>query len=385
MEIAIDYWFTIEPYIFVSITNKCVLLYNTLDGVSIKSNKKEVIELLRETLLIENCGVILLTHERYMQKHINKFIHELRKKYMCDIIDVSLSKGKPVQLLPYFNFPNKIDIYKKHNFSSQKNVLKNLFEISINIDSTTNIEKLIPFLQSIPNSPTFNIIGNIREVKNYNKLLLFFEQHPSPKNLFCSYTNAITLQPDYENNFSVKILSQFPIDMRQFKKTRQILQNQTLPIEYIFDVASDEDCFLAEQIIEQFQIKKHRLNPIYTGNNILFFEKNVFLSEENILSESITIKDLFSRQVINIYNFGKIIIMPNGDTYANLNHPILGNIYSHNIYEIVSNEMETGKSWFHIRNQEPCNKCIYQWLCPPPSNYEITIGRPNLCHVKNNN
>ena len=28
-----DYWFTIEPYVFVDIKSKHVLLYNTLDGV----------------------------------------------------------------------------------------------------------------------------------------------------------------------------------------------------------------------------------------------------------------------------------------------------------------------------------------------------------------
>jgi pseudo-rSAM protein len=94
------------------------------------------------------------------------------------------------------------------------------------------------------------------------------------------------------------------------------------------------------------------------------------------------IKDFFTRQAMNIYDFGKINILPNGDAYANLNHPTLGNIYTESIYEIVHKEVEEGTSWFRIRNQVPCNGCVYQWLCPPPSNYEIAIGRPNLCHVK---
>ena len=85
---------------------------------------------------------------------------------------------------------------------------------------------------------------------------------------------------------------------------------------------------------------------------------------------------------MNIYDFGKINIMPNGDVYANLNHPILGNIYTDSLYEIVHKEVEEGKSWLRIRNEAPCNDCVYQWLCPPPSNYEIAIGRSNLCHVK---
>lgn len=74
--------------------------------------------------------------------------------------------------------------------------------------------------------------------------------------------------------------------------------------------------------------------------------------------------------------------MPNGDVYANLNHPTLGNINMHSIHEIVDKEIKEGLSWFRIRNQAPCNECIYQWLCPSPSNYEISIGKPNLCHVK---
>ena len=161
-----------------------------------------------------------------------------------------------------------------------------------------------------------------------------------------------------------------------------LLLNQTLPVEYIFDVSSKEERQQTEQFVEQFQIEKYRLNPVYTGKNIQFFEENVFLTKEDILSTRMTIKDFFARKAMNIYDFGKINIMPNGDTYANLNYPALGNIYTDSIYEIVQKEIDEGKSWLRIRNQAPCNECVYQWLCPPPSNYEIAIGRPNLCHVK---
>lgn len=217
---------------------------------------------------------------------------------------------------------------------------------------------------------------------NYKKLLFFFDKRSSHKNIVCFYSNVIPLQPRFENNFSYKISIRFPMDMQQWNQSRQILLDQTLPIEYIFEVSSIEDCQQAEQLIEQFQIEKYHLNPIFTGDNIRFFEENVFLSKEDIFSTPMTIKDFFSRQAINLYDFGKINILPNGDTYANLNHPMLGNIYTDSIYEIVSKEVEEGKSWFRIRNQAPCNSCIYQWLCPPPSDYEIQIGRPNLCHVK---
>jgi len=45
-------------------------------------------------------------------------------------------------------------------------------------------------------------------------------------------------------------------------------------------------------------------------------------------------------------------------------------------------EMLDNTAWRKIRNDYPCCDCIYQWLCPSPSNYELAIGKPNLCHVK---
>lgn len=378
-----DYWFTIEPYVHVALTNQNTLLYNTLDKVTIESDKVEIIELLREMLQKENCGVVLLKNSRYKNKNISSFIKELREKYMGDIIDIDLSKSKPIQLLPFFNFrdSNKIEIYKKHNFSHYTNIFDYLCEICIHIDYTIDISKLICFLQSVPDGITFNIIGNIWDVINYSELLSFFNQYSSPKNMVCSYKNVMLLQPAFNNNFSYKISVDFPIDMQQWSYSMQLLASQTLPYEYVFEVVSVKDYQQAEHLIDQFQIEKFHLKPVYTSENIRFFEENVFLTKEDILDTPLSIKDIFAHQAMNIYDFGKINIMPDGDAYANMNYPALGNIYMHSINEIVYKEIEKGTSWFRIRNQAPCNDCVYQWLCPPPSNYEIAIGRPNLCHV----
>jgi pseudo-rSAM protein len=147
-------------------------------------------------------------------------------------------------------------------------------------------------------------------------------------------------------------------------------------------MSSDEDYQQAEQILGQYPIKQYQLKPVYTGENIAFFEENIFLVKEDILSTSMSIKDFFFKQNMNTNDFGKINIFPNGDVYANLNHPVLGNIATHSIDRIVSRELEEGISWLRVRDQAPCNNCLYQWLCPSPSDYEIAIDCPNLCHVK---
>lgn len=379
--IPTDYWFTLEPYVYVNIANNSLLLYNTLDGAIIESDKIGVIELLKELLQKNNCGVILLTNERYQQKEINDFILELRKKYMGDVVNVNLSDGKPVQLLPFFNLSETQDLFKKHNFISDQKVLRYLSEISIYVDHRTKITDLVPFLQSLPENLTINLGGNFEDVINFIELLSFLDQLPSSKNVICSYANVIPLQSIFENKFSYTILVQFPINIEQWNKSVQLLFSQTLPFEYVFEVSSEEDYRQMEQLIEQNEIEKYQLKPVYTGDNIDFFERNVFLKKEDILYASLSIKDFFANQSMNIYDFGKITIMPNGDAYANVNHPVLGNIYTHGIHEIVYKEIEEGKSWLNIRNQAPCNNCIYQWLCPPPSDYEMALGRPNLCHI----
>ena len=371
-----DYWFTIEPYVFVDIKSKHVLLYNTLDGVTIESTNEKIVELLQETLQEENCGVALLTHERYRQEEICCFVDELREKFMGDVINVSLSDGKPVQILPFYNYSKEQELYKKNNFSSYKNILEKLFEISLYIDATTNITKLIHFLITLPKNLTFNIVGNMEEVPNYSELFSYLDHCSSPKNLLCSYKNIIPLQPIFAHNFSYQISVSFPINVERWNHAMKVLLSQALPVEFVFEVSSEEDVQLSEQLIEQHQIDKYRLKPNYTGNNIRFFENEVFLSKEDILSTPMTMKDFFARQAMNLYDFGKITILPNGDVYANLNHPSLGNIYVNNIHEILHKEVEEGKSWFRVRNHPPCTDCVYQWICPSPSNYEMLLDVP---------
>lgn len=290
--------------------------------------------------------------------------------------------GKPVQLLPYYNFSDKHDVYKKNSILTSRNILEYLTEISIHVDQSTNITNILPFLQSLPGNITFNIVGNLSDVANYKDLLSFFDLHDSPKKLCCSSSDVISLQSISKSSFSYIISIHFPIDVKKWNRSIQLLVEKSLPVTYIFDVLSLDDCQQAEELVEQFQIENYRLNPVYTEDNIVFFKQNVFLTKKDILSSSISIKTFFANQSINIHDFGKISIMPNGDSYANLNYPTLGNINTHSIHEIVDKEIKEGMSWFRIRNQAPCNESVYQWLCPSPSNYEISIDKPNLCHVK---
>ena len=67
-----------------------------------------------------------------------------------------------------------------------------------------------------------------------------------------------------------------------------------------------------------------------------FFKKNVFLTHDDIFSELISMKTLFRRRTLNENDFGKLQIFSNGDIYANSFFPVLGNISTHSILDIVA-------------------------------------------------
>lgn len=90
-------------------------------------------------------------------------------------------------------------------------------------------------------------------------------------------------------------------------------------------------------------------------------------------------REIFLHQAINSNNFGRLTIMPDKNIYSNINYPPLGTI-DNNIYELIQKELIINYSWRRVRDCYPCNECIWQWICPSPSNYEIVIKKNNLCH-----
>lgn len=329
-DILNKYWLTIEPYVYIGLTKTNLLLYNTLDGETIRTNNIKIIKLLQEILREDNGGIVLLPHEKLNDKDIKYFIEQLRGKFMGDIIPVSLSKNKPFQIYPLFNSSNSRiqNIYKKQNFTTEKSSLNYLAEISLVVDSTTDIDHLIPLLDSFPKKLILNIIGNLIDVNDYHKLLKYLQLNPfTMHNIHCSYGN-IARYPDFNDSFfKYKIEVRFPVNKHKWT----FLSSKGSAIcEYLFLITSEEEYQESLKLINTYSIESYSVSPVYTGKNITFFERNVFLEEKDILSDKKTVKDIFIRQIINVNDFGKLTIYSNGDVYANPINPKIGNIYSQN-------------------------------------------------------
>ena len=376
------YWFTIEPYVFVGISSTTVLLYNTLDGNVVESQNSTVLRLMRNLLMKENNGVVGITKEEYSNEGINGFISLVRKYYMGDLIETSLSKSKPIQILPYCSFLDKEDICGNIKYFPYDDILENLFEINIHVDNELDIAATSSFLQSLPANVRRNIFIN-KEINPFiiDSLFTLLNDQSLESSIHCSYLSVLGLPEIIVERTSMIVEISFPLVDKIWKLTKEKLVQFRVSAEYILTIKSYSDFFEANTFIEKYITGSYCIKPVYSNDNKEFFEQFVYLTKEDILSSPISMQDIFLHQALNSNDYGKLNILSNGDVHANVNDPMLGNIHTDNILKLIHKEFKDGKSWFRIRNEYPCNKCVYQWLCPSPSDYEREIGKPNLCHL----
>ena len=185
-----------------------------------------------------------------------------------------------------------------------------------------------------------------------------------------------------ETNLHVIVI--FPFDEKNLEQANKLTDIENFNVFWKFLVSSELEYLQTEALIERLKIQKSKIIPFYNGNNYDFFSDNIFTTLEDIDQIHLNRREIFANQYINAADFGKITVMPDGQIYANVNQAALGNI-NDDIRELIYNELVNGKSWLRIRDREPCVDCIYQWLCPSPSNYETVFGRYNLCHVNYQN
>lgn len=72
-----------------------------------------------------------------------------------------------------------------------------------------------------------------------------------------------------------------------------------------------------------------------------FIEEYLFFNEEDLKDIALSKRDIFVRQTLNVFHFGKLYIMPNGNIYSNLNGASMGTI-KESPHDIVYREMTEG-------------------------------------------
>ncbi len=404
------YCIYLEPYGFIFQESEFYALYNTLNGVLLRYRKDEKAgEIIREIDEEGSNYCALIDDNDISNENIRKLISEIRDAFIGDILEIQSSGKRPFVAKPLLRLIN--DIHNTHDENmSGVDVVDNIHEVTFYsqnrcphncsycheynkqhlfctfVEEEYRLKKeeyveCLNRLHAVGGQKINLIVGAVFD-NIIATIINTSEELEIGVDIYIHYRNVLKFPLENLNMRKNKliILIDDLVDNNEFTLTQKRIQQ--FSVKWDFLITSEADYEGVEMIIARENLINWTITPFYTGNNLSFFEDNVFMRDEDILISPIARRKIFARQTLNEFFFGKIYIMPNGDVYTNFTDKPIANLANDTLGEIAYIASLPDSSWFLRRNQAPCNNCVYQWLCPSPSNYEFVIGRPNLCHVK---
>lgn len=405
------YWLYIESFTFIFRGRQGYLFFNSISNHSfLIPSRGSMSNFIEQIIEPEQMYCIEVSEDEIDKYKLLPLIKSLRETFTGDLLSKEMIRKKPVALYPKFSVMKSIEHLKHHPENSVgQNLLNYLHELNIfitgkcllNCNSCStyikqvtictkssdelNIIVLRELLQNTLSTSLYKINflgGDIFNYSQWKELCLLLENLPFHVKFYSHFQNILL---NYEKmkhiskniTFSVVIPAVF--SKSKLVNSLKLLERNNLKFELTFFITSDIQYSEAITFCKEESIESYLVLPIFTDSNEVFFQQNVFMDAESILSVPSSKKEIFSRMALNTNDFGRLYIMSNGDVFANVNAPKLGNINNCSLYEILYSEIIEGKNWLKIRDQEPCNQCVYQWLCPSPSNYEYVFGKYNLC------
>lgn len=400
-----QYWLTLNPDTFLWVKQGKGYIYNTINHRIVTfSNEGILKKIVNELLNIDNLYRISLDEDTVKHPDVSSFVHNILETESGTFTQNNEYNRRPISLKPVLKIQDNIDYFKwEHKLNIDGDIIHNLHQLIFYINGsnsgnneyfkqtffptiTKNVldkEKICWFAFNARKSSflfEISLVGNIWTYPDADILLQKLKKmnyhvivYVTEKDVLANLEKA----NQYVNQELLHILVT-DTNMAESLPKDEIWRKDTL---YTFLVASEQSYETAEKCIKKHNLKKAIIHPTYTGDNISFFEENLFITEEDIANTSLSKREIFAHQSLNINNFGKLFILPDEKVHANVNNPPIGNI-SDPPHDMVYKEMTEGRSWLQIRNEKPCCDCIYQWLCPSPSNFEFVFKKSNLCHIK---
>lgn len=269
---------------------------------------------------------------------------------------------------------NGVDIHEKEEEYHKQ------FAYPVKSIDELDIENLSLFLKCVPqrNNIKLNFVGDyvsytqlsglIEELSHRINSITFYFRIEDIYNWWRSIQSFINT---YNIHLICKCTDELPIYV-------EFVKHNVIHHSFSFLATSGMDLDLIDSIDKTGL--EYTINPLFTGVNKAFFEEYIYIDMADCTECTVDKRHIFMNQTLNGNFFGKLDILPDGSIWDNLNFSKIG-FTTDDFFEMLLSVFDLSRSWFYIRNQSPCAHCLYQWLCPPPSNYEIVMDKCNLCHI----
>ena len=396
-------WLTLNGDTFLWIKNGKGLLYNTTNfQILCFENTRKINSICQKLLVTDSLYSASISDKVFKDAEVQNWINSIIICQMGVFTPKENADHHPVSLKPILKIQDNVERYKwERSRDIQGSIINNLHEVTFYLNGSDNGEKhfykqtlypiitakhipyldVIEFYRNIKNPflTNINLVGALHKYENFDKLVANIVEMDIALTVHVTVEDFTQSQKLYQNllrqdNISLKLLIKNVGDAH--KSVFEDMHN----LYYVFLIVSEKDYDTALSLIEEYKIKDNsQIIPLYK-NNLEFFEEALFMHNEDFETLKLSKRDIFVRQSLNINNFGKLTILPSGNVYSNVNYPKIGKMEEASA-DLIYKELTSGKSWLNIRKKKPCNRCVYQWLCPSPSNYEIAIRRNNLCNI----
>ncbi len=398
-------WLSIEPFVHGVVKNDQVLLYNTVNKkYLIYSGLTEISEIVQQLLDPSNGYVYQLTDDQIKSPVIQKFIAQLRQKYMGDVFAPGWSASKPFNIIPEpvikkglqtiehhlheitFHLDTGSDKSLERFKDASKQFIYPMFVSHAAVELSDDIiHSVFSQISALPLATINFVSSGIMTASKLEKLSSMFAGTSFRRKFHMPFSQSDQDCRNVLKKFDwLSLYFSFPLDRLQIEKLTALCQHHDhiQHVEFYFIVQKSEDVDQAIEIIRQFSIKQAFFKPYFNGDNMQFFKDHVFITEEDVKLSQPSQYQIFSRMTMNENDYGKLIILPDGSVLANMNDKAVGNAATESLESIIRQEISSGKSWIRMRTGvNPCSDCIFQFLCPPISNYEIYLNRFNFCHI----
>lgn len=405
-----NYWFFLNAHIHVSIKPNAMLLYDTHTGEDLYVESMTAIQLVNKIYVDENLGSIELESSDLADPETHDFVDKVVMKGMGELLNQNTHPIKPVILLPILSLNLDVEKFKdKENVDLflARDISKYLLDVNIVLNNSCqqqcrhcpnyckqffccskeespeslSQDSLVNLLRQISYFPvrTINVTGG--DIYRYQNLEVFNTSNGEARKVFNFYVHYLNYQENpYIDNQNIHLIINSPVNHGKLHEIYSLTKEKE--VRYHLVVENEEQYDELELAMVSLGIEDYEVHPYYNGHNIQFFEENVYLSKEDIVATPISMREIFRNQKLNANSFGSLYILPNGDIKANLNERTIGHLDKDKIIDVINHEMLQNTAWRKVRSLGPCKNCVYQYLCPPLSNYERILNRQNLCNVQ---
>lgn len=407
------FWYGLKSDVYVHICKDKALVYDTNQKKCRVCEDKHVINLLGKIEEEESLGFVLIDEVKQLPS-VLKWIQLTCKEDMAIRLPYYKEVERPVILRPLLSLNKDVCKIKDEKFmpfycgTNVKHLLNSL-TIYVNANCKLNCKKCGSYCSQISFCSNCEIEnGTSLSASQWNSLLLDLSTFPIrsinifggdvyDKMIFEVLKNAVERysfcfriyihyeayqENDFVDSQVVHLLIPAGFDAKYLKDVYKRVDNSRAVLHFV--VETEEDVQSVDNFVCKNNVVSYLIHPYYTGSNRTFFEENVYMSEEDLINAKLSMREIFRNQKLNANNFGALYIMPDGSITARMNGPTLGYVGRDELIDVIYKELVSNTAWRKIREGKPCSQCVFQYLCPPPSNYESVIGKNDLCYMRNN-